>query len=186
MRTDATALITTPNLLTSDRENPFHVHEYAPAELEACLRRRFEEVEMLGITPGRRSHPTSTRVCGGSAASPASIPSPCADGCPKASSSGSSRRPRSWSAAGSSRVRACPMPSRATSRSAPAATSASTCSPCADDLAPTSIGARSCWPARVSRDRASRRSARVRATSEPLALRAAPRHAPVSRPPPRP
>jgi SAM-dependent methyltransferase len=45
-----TALITTPNLLTSDRENPFHVHEYAAGELRECLERYFEDVEMLGIT----------------------------------------------------------------------------------------------------------------------------------------
>jgi SAM-dependent methyltransferase len=44
------ALITTPNLLTSDRENPFHVHEYAADELARCLGEHFEEVEMLGIT----------------------------------------------------------------------------------------------------------------------------------------
>jgi SAM-dependent methyltransferase len=45
-----TALITTPNLLTSDRENPFHVHEYAPGELKTCLERYFAEVEMLGVS----------------------------------------------------------------------------------------------------------------------------------------
>jgi SAM-dependent methyltransferase len=44
-----TALITTPNRLTSDGENPYHVHEYVAAELEECLRSRFDEVELRGI-----------------------------------------------------------------------------------------------------------------------------------------
>jgi SAM-dependent methyltransferase len=44
------ALISTPNLLTSDRENPFHVHEYTADELEARLQTRFRDVEMLGVT----------------------------------------------------------------------------------------------------------------------------------------
>jgi 2-polyprenyl-3-methyl-5-hydroxy-6-metoxy-1,4-benzoquinol methylase len=46
---NATALISTPNILKSDRENPFHVHEYAPEELRACLLGHFREVEMLGV-----------------------------------------------------------------------------------------------------------------------------------------
>jgi SAM-dependent methyltransferase len=42
-------LLSTPNLLQSDRENPFHLHEYAPAELAAVLGRHFAEVEMKGV-----------------------------------------------------------------------------------------------------------------------------------------
>jgi SAM-dependent methyltransferase len=44
-----TAFLTTPNRLTSDGANPFHVHEYEAAELAACLRRHFGSVELLGI-----------------------------------------------------------------------------------------------------------------------------------------
>lgn len=44
-----TALITTPNLLISDGENPFHVHEYRADELAELLGTRFSEVEMLGV-----------------------------------------------------------------------------------------------------------------------------------------
>ncbi len=44
------ALVTTPNARFSDRENPFHVKEYEAGELEALLRRRFDEVEMLGVS----------------------------------------------------------------------------------------------------------------------------------------
>jgi len=50
LRPGGVALLTTPNLLTSDCENPFHVHEYTASELESCLSPYFEEVEMLGIT----------------------------------------------------------------------------------------------------------------------------------------
>ena len=45
-----TALISTPNLLQSDGENPFHVREYAPGELRALCETRFGEVDMLGVT----------------------------------------------------------------------------------------------------------------------------------------
>jgi len=44
-----TAILTTPNLLSSDRVNPYHVHEYTAGELEGLLRTRFAEVEMHGI-----------------------------------------------------------------------------------------------------------------------------------------
>jgi SAM-dependent methyltransferase len=44
-----TALITTPNVLTSDGVNPYHVHEYAAGELEQTLRRHFDEVELRGV-----------------------------------------------------------------------------------------------------------------------------------------
>jgi SAM-dependent methyltransferase len=43
------ALLSTPNVATSDGVNPFHVREYAADELAACLRRRFRSVEILGI-----------------------------------------------------------------------------------------------------------------------------------------
>jgi hypothetical protein len=51
-------LITTPNTLTSDRVNPFHVHEYASAELRGALEPHFAHVEMLGIgmTPAVRAY----------------------------------------------------------------------------------------------------------------------------------
>jgi 2-polyprenyl-3-methyl-5-hydroxy-6-metoxy-1,4-benzoquinol methylase len=44
-----TALITTPNLLMSDRVNPYHVHEYEADELARLLATRFAEVEVRGI-----------------------------------------------------------------------------------------------------------------------------------------
>lgn len=44
-----TALITTPNLLTSDKINPFHVHEYEADELAALLAPYFDTVEMKGV-----------------------------------------------------------------------------------------------------------------------------------------
>ncbi|MEN8184498.1 MAG: class I SAM-dependent methyltransferase [Myxococcota bacterium] len=49
LRPEGTALLTTPNLLQSERENPFHVHEYEARELETVLGRHFEAVEMRGI-----------------------------------------------------------------------------------------------------------------------------------------
>jgi len=45
------ALVTTPNIRTSDGVNPYHVHEYTADELAACLGKRFEQVEMRGIHP---------------------------------------------------------------------------------------------------------------------------------------
>jgi SAM-dependent methyltransferase len=47
-----TALLTTPNRLTSDGVNPFHVHEYEADELAGVLRRYFEEVELRGVAAG--------------------------------------------------------------------------------------------------------------------------------------
>lgn len=44
------ALVTTPNATFSDGENPFHVREYLADELEALLARRFDEVQMLGVS----------------------------------------------------------------------------------------------------------------------------------------
>jgi SAM-dependent methyltransferase len=49
LRPDGTALLTTPNRLTSDGVNPFHVHEYVGDELRTRLLAHFDEVEMRGI-----------------------------------------------------------------------------------------------------------------------------------------
>jgi len=46
---DGLALITTPNRLESDGENPHHLREYAAGELEAVLGRHFERVELRGV-----------------------------------------------------------------------------------------------------------------------------------------
>jgi 2-polyprenyl-3-methyl-5-hydroxy-6-metoxy-1,4-benzoquinol methylase len=43
------ALLTTPNVLSSDGVNPYHVHEYRAEELADRLGTRFAEVEVLGI-----------------------------------------------------------------------------------------------------------------------------------------
>jgi SAM-dependent methyltransferase len=48
---DGLTLVTTPNVLTSDGVNPYHIHEYTAEELAACLGRRFAEVELRGICP---------------------------------------------------------------------------------------------------------------------------------------
>lgn len=56
---DGVVLISTPNILQSDRENPYHLHEYEPAELEAALAEHFERVEMRGVQavgPAARYH----------------------------------------------------------------------------------------------------------------------------------
>lgn len=52
LRPGGTALFTTPNVLQSDGENPFHVHEYDADELRARLARHFSEVELLGVGAG--------------------------------------------------------------------------------------------------------------------------------------
>jgi 2-polyprenyl-3-methyl-5-hydroxy-6-metoxy-1,4-benzoquinol methylase len=44
-----TAVLTTPNVLTSDGVNPYHVHEYRAEELRDLLRTRFAEVRVEGI-----------------------------------------------------------------------------------------------------------------------------------------
>lgn len=49
LRTDGTAIITTPNVLLSDHVNPYHVHEYHAEELVRQLAPHFGEVEMLGV-----------------------------------------------------------------------------------------------------------------------------------------
>ena len=51
LRPQGLTLITTPNVLTSDGVNPYHVHEYTADDLAACLARRFDEVEVSGIHP---------------------------------------------------------------------------------------------------------------------------------------
>ena len=43
------AIITTPNIETSDKINPFHVHEYESDELRKTLLPYFDEVEMKGV-----------------------------------------------------------------------------------------------------------------------------------------
>lgn len=48
-RADGMALVTTPNILQSDRVNPFHVHEYEPQELRRLFEPYFERVEMMGV-----------------------------------------------------------------------------------------------------------------------------------------
>lgn len=57
LKPDGLALVTTPNIETSDGVNPYHVHEYTGAELHACLERRFRSVDVHGIStsePARR------------------------------------------------------------------------------------------------------------------------------------
>ena len=46
---EGVALVTTPNRLTSDGVNPYHVHEYVADELGECLHARFEDVVVRGI-----------------------------------------------------------------------------------------------------------------------------------------
>jgi len=48
---DGLAIVTTPNIATSDGVNPYHVHEYTGDELGRCLGRRFESVDVQGIHP---------------------------------------------------------------------------------------------------------------------------------------
>lgn len=43
------AIITTPNILTSDKINPFHVHEYEAEELGERLAPYFDDVVMQGV-----------------------------------------------------------------------------------------------------------------------------------------
>jgi len=49
LRPDGEALVSTPNRLESDGENPFHLHEYEAAELAGALARHFGEVELYGV-----------------------------------------------------------------------------------------------------------------------------------------
>lgn len=59
LRPNGLAILTTPNLLTSDRENPYHVHEYTAQELATTLGHHFDSVEMQGVgmnEPAARYH----------------------------------------------------------------------------------------------------------------------------------
>ena len=59
LRPEGLAILTTPNLLTSDRENPYHVHEYTGDELAGVLGQHFDAVEMRGVgmsEPASRYH----------------------------------------------------------------------------------------------------------------------------------
>ena len=49
VRPEGQALLTTPNRLTSDGVNPYHVHEYTGEELAGLLFRYFEDVALQGI-----------------------------------------------------------------------------------------------------------------------------------------
>jgi len=49
LRPGGVALLSTPNRLESDGENPFHVREYEAGELSLLLERYFGDVEMLGV-----------------------------------------------------------------------------------------------------------------------------------------
>jgi len=49
LRPHGVLLLSTPNVLQSDGENPFHVHEYQAEELYGVLSTYFGEVEMLGV-----------------------------------------------------------------------------------------------------------------------------------------
>ncbi|MBY0400770.1 class I SAM-dependent methyltransferase [Myxococcota bacterium] len=49
MRPDGLALLSTPNRLQSDGENPFHPREYSAEELARVLSVHFEEVELRGV-----------------------------------------------------------------------------------------------------------------------------------------
>ena len=53
--TDGLVLVTTPNILTSDGVNPYHIHEYAADELAETLGERFEQVEVRGIRASERA-----------------------------------------------------------------------------------------------------------------------------------
>jgi SAM-dependent methyltransferase len=49
LRPDGLLLLSTPNRLQSDGENPYHLHEYEPQELAALLADHFESVEMQAV-----------------------------------------------------------------------------------------------------------------------------------------
>ena len=49
LRPGGSALLTTPNVLESDGENPFHVKEYTAAELSELLAPHFDDVQILGV-----------------------------------------------------------------------------------------------------------------------------------------
>jgi SAM-dependent methyltransferase len=49
LKPGGSAIISTPNRLESDGENPFHVHEYECQELSTLLESHFDSVDMLGV-----------------------------------------------------------------------------------------------------------------------------------------
>lgn len=49
VRPDGEVLITTPNRLTSDGVNPYHLREYTAEELRDVLARRFAAIEVRGV-----------------------------------------------------------------------------------------------------------------------------------------
>jgi len=49
VRPEGVAVLTTPNRLTSDGVNPYHVHEYTSLELADLLSRHFDDVAMQGV-----------------------------------------------------------------------------------------------------------------------------------------
>lgn len=49
LKPEGVLLISTPNRLQSDGENPYHLHEYEAAELEGVLTVHFGSVEMRGV-----------------------------------------------------------------------------------------------------------------------------------------
>ena len=49
VRPEGLAILTTPNRLTSDGVNPYHVHEYTSEELHDLLGRHFVDVAMQGV-----------------------------------------------------------------------------------------------------------------------------------------
>lgn len=59
LRPDGVALVSTPNRLESDGENPYHLREFAADELAGVLAAHFERVEVRGIHahgPAARYH----------------------------------------------------------------------------------------------------------------------------------
>jgi SAM-dependent methyltransferase len=58
LRPGGVALLSTPNRLESDGENPFHVREYEADDFAALLGHYFGAVEMLGVsaTPGPKAY----------------------------------------------------------------------------------------------------------------------------------
>ncbi len=59
LRPDGVALVSTPNRLESDGENPYHLREYTGEELAELLSRHFAQVELHGVHahgPAARYH----------------------------------------------------------------------------------------------------------------------------------
>lgn len=67
LRPDGVALLSTPNRLQSDGENPYHPREYTAGELAILLGGRFERVDLHGIHavgPAARYHAVRLRQIG--------------------------------------------------------------------------------------------------------------------------